>query len=214
MHSHTVYKSSSLRGPKFDDEMNGERISTTTPVKTWKIVPSNTVKKLSFQDTISKAMKSFTIKTSNRFDGIKEDSCHSSHIEPSDVNVIQKPLQKKLKEKKRIKIKKVKKIKKNKVKESKKCYIPDSNRAPSFDKTSKQEVTRCNKCFITHFPLPKFCRWTEEHAVRNRRQNKKDDFTTSREINPVSKYIEMIKTRINLIQEKCTSSNYNTNPED
>ena len=86
--------------------MNVERVSTTTLVKSWKIVPSNTVKKLSCQDTTLKAMKSFSIKTANRFDGIREDSCHSLPIEATDVDVIQKPFQNKLKEKRKIKIKK------------------------------------------------------------------------------------------------------------
>ena len=146
-------------------------------------------------------MKSFTLKTANRFDGITEEFCPSFQVEHTDANVIQIPFQNKLKEKKKIKIKKSKKIKKKEVEKIDKSYITDSNKAPSFDKTSKQEVKRCNKCFLTHFPLPKFCRWTEEHADRNKMKNKKDDSTTSRGINPISTYIEMIKTTINLIEK-------------
>ena len=76
-------------------------------------------------------------------------------------------------------------------------------------------MTRCSKCFDNHFPsLPKFCRWTEEHADRNKKKNKKDNSTSPRKINLVSKYIEIIKTRIHLIQEKCISSHGNNNPKD
>ena len=148
-------------------------------------------------------MKSFTIETANRFDVIREESCPSfniQHTKPTEVNAINKPFQSNLKEKKKIKTKKVKKIQKKKLQ---KHYITDSNKTASFDKNSEQKVTRCNKCFVNHFPsLPKFCRWANEHADRNKRKNKKDKATGLKEINLVTKYTEMIESRINLIQEK------------
>ena len=102
MSSNAVSKSSTLRGPKFDDEINVERVSTATQIETWKIVPSNSVKKLSPQDTALKSMKSFTIETANMFDGIRAESCQPFHIEHTepDVNVIKKPVHNKLKKKK------------------------------------------------------------------------------------------------------------------
>ena len=78
---------------------------TATLVKTWKTVPSITVKKSSLQDTTLKSIKSFNIKTANRFDGIGEESCHSSYTEntnTAEVNAIRKPFQNNLKEKKKI----------------------------------------------------------------------------------------------------------------
>ena len=99
MSSQPVSRSSTLRDPKFDDEIHVKRLTTATPVSTWKIVPSNGVKKLSFQDTTIKPMKSFTMKTANMFDGLREESCnsfHTDHTEP-DVNLFRKALEIKLK---------------------------------------------------------------------------------------------------------------------
>ena len=106
MSSQGVSKSTTLRGPKFDDEIDVKRDSTATPVKTWKTVPSITVKKLSFKDKTLKSMKSFTLETANRFNVIREESCPSfniQHTKPTEVNAINKPFQSNLKEKKKIK---------------------------------------------------------------------------------------------------------------
>ena len=104
MNSDPVSKSSTLRGPKFDEEIDVKRISTPTSVNTWKVV-----KKLSFQDENLISMKSFTIKTTNRFEKIKEESCHPFHIEDTepDADFIYKTIQNKL-EKEKITNKKLK----------------------------------------------------------------------------------------------------------
>ena len=173
MNSDPVSKSSTLRGPKFDEEIDVKRVSTATPVNTWKVVQSNTVKKLSFQDENLISMKSFTIKTTNRFEKIKEESCHPFHIEDTepDADFIYKTIQNKL-EKEKITNKKVKKIKNKKIKTIQKCYITNSKMGtPSLIETHRKEVKRCNKCFVNHYPsLQKFCRWAEEHADRNKRK--------------------------------------------
>ena len=214
MSSNAVSKSSTLRDPKFDDEINVERVSTATQIKTWKIVPSNSVKKLSPQDTALKSMKSFTIETANMFDGIRNETCQPFHIEHTepDANVIHKNFQNKLKKKEKIKKKNVKKIKNKEVKKIQRSYITDSQIETSpFDETYGQKVKRCNKCFVNHFPsLPKFCRWAEEHADKITRKSMKDNAIGSKKINLSSKNVEIIKRRIHWIDqqinENCNSS--------
>ena len=74
---------------------------------------------------------------------------------------------------------------------------------PSLHETHRQEVKRCKKCFVNHYPsLQKFCRWAEEHADRNKRKTKKDNSDGSKTMNLSSKYIEMIKARIDFIEEQ------------
>ena len=46
-------------------------------------------KKISFKETTLESMKSFTMKTANRFDGLREESCHPSHIENTNLEITQ-----------------------------------------------------------------------------------------------------------------------------
>ena len=209
MSSHPV--SSTLRGPKFEDEIDVKRVSTSAPMNTWKIVPSKPVKKDFFEDKTLKSRISFTLQTANRFLCIGDQSLDPFPIEQTEPEVtgIQKPIKTKLKKKKMKKNKKVRKMNT--------CNISDSIKAkPSLEEL---EVKRCKKCFDNHFPsLPKFCRWAEEHTARMKRKTMKDNSTGSRKIKINSKNIEMIKARINLIEEqlhlKCISSHDIKNSKD
>ena len=196
MSSQRVSKSSTLRGPKFEDEIEVQRVSLSTQLETWKVVQRKPMKKDSFQD---KNLNSevFTLQTENGFACIGDKYFDSSHIENTepDVNEFHKLLPK-------LKKKKTKKIKQ--VRKRKKCCITDPIKAiHSFDEL---EVKRCNKCFVNHFPsLPKFCRWAEKHADKIKKKDMKDESTGSKKINLNSEYIEKIQTRINLIEGKLHS---------
>ena len=196
MSSQTVSKSSNLRGPMFEDDIEVKRASLSTPMETWRVVPSKPIKKDSFQDKNLNSKVSFTLQTENRFACIGDK--YSFHIEDTepDVKELHKPIQKL---KKKQKIKKMKKIRK-----MKKYIITDPIKAISpFD---EQEMKRCNKCFVNHFPsLPKFCRWAEEHADKFKKQEMKEETTGTKKINSSSKYIEKIQIRINFIVEQLHS---------
>ena len=202
MSSHPISKSSTLKGPKFEDEIEVQSVSPSTPMEKWKVLPRKPMKKDLFQDRTLESKDTFLVKTENRFSCIGDQFCDPFHIENTepDVNNFNKPLQNKLKKKRIKKIKQVRKMKK--------YCITNPIRAPhSLDEL---EVIRCNKCFVNHFPsLPKFCRWAKEHADKVIKKSMKDESTGSKKINSSSNYIEMIKTRINLIEEqlhpKCTS---------
>ena len=99
MSSHPVSKSSTLMGPKFEDEIDVKRVSTSAPMNTWKIVPSKPVKKDFFEDKTLKSRISFTLQTANRFLCIGDQSLDPFPIEqtePEDSG-IQKPIKTKLK---------------------------------------------------------------------------------------------------------------------
>ena len=123
MSSHPVSKSSTLRGPKFEDEIDDIRVSTSAPMNTWKIVPSKLVKKDSFEDKTIKSKVSFTVKTGNRFSCLGDKSCDPLYVEQTEPEVtgIYKPIKTKSKKKK---IKKNKKVRKMST-----CYIGDSIKA-------------------------------------------------------------------------------------
>ena len=207
MSSHPISKSSTLRGLKFEDEIVVTRVSTSIPIKTWKVVPSNPMKKNSFEDKTFNSMVTFRLKTENKFACIGDQ--FQIEITEADVNEVHKPIHKKLKKRK---------IKKNKkVRKMQRYYITDSIEAtPSVNEL---EVKRCNKCFVKHFPsLPKFCRWAEEHADRMKKKSMINNSTGSKKIEFSSNFIEMIQTRINSIEEqinpKCISSHSIKNPKD
>ena len=77
MSSQGVSKSTTLRGPKFDDEIDVKRVSTAAQVNTWKIVPCITNKSANEKAPFTKKCPkvSFTTKISNRFNGIEVESC-------------------------------------------------------------------------------------------------------------------------------------------
>ena len=79
-------KSTTLRGPNFDDDMELEFLSTSTNLKTWKIIKKSSIKKAQFQDKILKSKDSFTIETTNRFSAIKEEYCGHNLHDPEDIN--------------------------------------------------------------------------------------------------------------------------------
>ena len=126
MSSHPVSKSSTLRGPRFEDEIDDIRVSTSAPMNTWKIVPSKLVKKDSFEDKTLNSRVSFTIQTANRFACIGDKSCDPLPIEQTEpeVTVFHKPIKTKLKKKKMKKNKKVRKVNT--------CYISDSIKAKTL----------------------------------------------------------------------------------
>ena len=83
-------------------------------MQTWKVIPSNPVKKDSFEDKPSKSRVPFTVKTENRFAGIGDQFCDTFDIENTEPDVIelQKPIKNRLKKKKIKKNKKVRTIQK------------------------------------------------------------------------------------------------------
>ena len=74
MSTRSVSKSSTLKSPTFDDEMDVKIGTTCTPEETWKAVMSG-VKKAPFNQKNLKANGSFAIEIANRFCGIEDESC-------------------------------------------------------------------------------------------------------------------------------------------
>ena len=64
--------------PKFEDNLDVKTfvlsgIPSAEELKTWKDVPSSTMKNMSVKDKQLKSRKGFSIETSNRFEGLAEE---------------------------------------------------------------------------------------------------------------------------------------------
>ena len=95
MSSQPISKSSTLKGPKFEDKIEVQSVSPSTPIEKWKVVPRKPMKKDLFQDRTLESKDTFFVKTENRFSCIGDQFCDPFHIENTepDVNNFHQPIQ-------------------------------------------------------------------------------------------------------------------------
>ena len=220
MSSHGVSKSTTLRGPKFDDDIDVKRVSTTTQLNAWKIVPSITVKSKNKTEQFSKKCSkgSFTTNVSNRFNGIKDESCDlnldelntESMSNSADDIVIPNNTRY------RIKTKKTKNTRQ-------KCGLDNLAKPKKFQQNSPcvPKDKRCANCLINHTPFKKFCRWSQEKITEKIKQkNRSEDISNWPQKRPClnRNIIELLESRINLIEEtkslNSSSTSENNGPQD
>ena len=199
MSSHGVSKSTSLKGPKFDDEIDVKRVFAATPVPTWKLVPC---KAAPSKEETFKLKESQRIETANRFDLIKDKSCDLDLVEPKDINN-RRNLKSENDNKRRNK-KKTKKDKRPKDKKQKCCsnYLSEAKKSPVGPCVPKAE--RCSMCLVSHTPFYKFCRWARKSAEQIQEKIKYEDKSggSKKEISLSKELIEIIQSRIKVIEEQ------------
>ena len=201
----SVSKSSTLRSPKFDDEVAVKPVPTCTPVKDWKVVQ----KSKSEKPTITKQKGSFTIEISNRFNGIIDESCDLNHNEVS-IEIKPRSEDEQIVNKKRYKIK----TKKTKT-------IKQKSGSNSFTKPKKSPYAspcvpkdrRCAMCLVNHTPFKKFCRWSKKkYNEKIKLENSSEDISNLPKERPghSRNLINLIESRISVLEEKLSMNSSST----
>ena len=137
--------------PKFEDNLNVKTsvlsgIPSFEELKTWKDVPSSTMKNMSFKDKQLKSREGFSIETSNRFEGLAEEGWGPIIIEQA----VQSPafnIQCKLKSEDYLR-----KNLRNEIKSKKNKTTKNKKRKSRKDKTFKEAPQPASPCSCGESP--------------------------------------------------------------
>ena len=196
MSSSGASKSTTLRGPKFDEEISVERVSSCPPVNTWKVVHLSSNRKALSKEKTLKSKESPGIETANRFDVIKDASCNLDLLETTDISN-----ERKLKSEKDTK-RKAKKNKRPKDKKQKSCSnnLLKAKKSPPVG-PCVPKAERCSMCLVSHTPFYKFCRWATKRIEKIKEKYEDNSVCSENESSFSRELIEMIQSRIKEIEE-------------